>query len=72
MPQHNSNTAHLPSSDQVHNSTQQSHVKMRVVLAFIIGMAVMGTVWGLYTLMTSSTNNNKAGTQMTSDEQPNS
>lgn len=72
MPQHSSNTAHHPSSDQAHNPTQQSRGTLRVVLAFIIGMAVMGAAWGLYTFMTSSTNTNKAGTQMTSDEQPNS
>lgn len=72
MPQHSSNTAHRPTADQAHNTTQQSRGAARVVLAFIIGMAVMGAAWGLYTFMTSSTNNNQAGTQMTSDEQQNS
>lgn len=72
MPQHSSNTAHRPAADQAHNTTQQSRGAARVVLAFIIGMAVMGAAWGLYTFMTSSTNNNQAGTQMTSDEQQNS
>lgn len=72
MPQHSSNTAHRPSSDQARNTTQQSRGVLRVVLAFIIGVAVMSAAWGLYTFMTSSANNNQAGTQMTSDEQQNS
>ncbi len=72
MPQHSSNTAHRPAADQAHNTTQQSRGAARVVLAFIIGMAVMGATWGLYTFMTSSANNNQAGTQMTSDEQQDS
>lgn len=72
MPQHSSNTAHHSSADQTHNTTQQSRGVLRVVLAFIIGVAVMGAAWGLYTFMTSSANNNQAGTQMTSDEQQNS
>lgn len=72
MPQHSSNTAHRPSSDQARNTTRQSRGVLRVVLAFIIGMAVMGAAWGLYTFMTSSANNNQADTQMTSDEQQDS
>ncbi|MFU9936965.1 hypothetical protein ACNF5J_05810 [Fannyhessea vaginae] len=72
MPQHSSNTAHRPAADQAHNTTQQSRGAARVVLAFIIGMAVMGAAWGLYTFMTSSANNNQADTQMTSDEQQDS
>lgn len=72
MPQHSSNTAHHSSADQAHNTTQQSRGAARVVLAFIIGMAVMGATWGLYTFMTSSANNNQADTQMTSDEQQDS
>ena len=72
MPQHSSNTARNSSADQAHNTTQQSRGAARVVLAFIIGMAVMGATWGLYTFMTSSANNNQAGTQMTSDEQQDS
>lgn len=72
MPQHSSNTAHHSSADQAHNTTQQSRGAARVVLAFIIGMAVMGAAWGLYTFMTSSANNNQADTQMTSDEQQDS
>lgn len=72
MPQHSSNTAHRPSSDQARNTTRQSRGVLRVVLAFIIGVAVMGAAWGLYTFMTSSANNNQAGAQMTSDEQQNS
>lgn len=72
MPQHSSNTAHHSSADQTHNTTQQSRGVLRVVLAFIIGVAVMGAAWGLYTFMTLSANNNQAGTQMTSDEQQNS
>ena len=61
MPQHSSNTAHHSSADQAHNTTQQSRGAARVVLAFIIGMAVMGATWGLYTFITSS-NNNQADT----------
>lgn len=72
MPQHSSNTARNSSADQAHNTTQQSRGAARVVFAFIIGMAVMGATWGLYTFMTSSANNNQAGTQMTSDEQQDS
>lgn len=72
MPQHSSNTAHRPSSDQARNTTRQSRGVLRVVLAFIIGVAVMGAAWGLYTFMTSSANNNQADTQMTSDEQQDS
>lgn len=72
MLQHSSNTARNSSADQAHNTTQQSRGAARVVLAFIIGMAVMGATWGLYTFMTSSANNNQAGTQMTSDEQQDS
>ena len=71
MPQHSSNTAHRTAADQAHDTTQQSRGTMRVVLAFIIGAAVMGAAWGLYTFMTSPTNNNQAGTQMTSDDQQN-
>lgn len=72
MPQHSSNTAHRPSSDQARNTTRQSRGVLRVVLAFIIGVAVMGAAWVLYTFMTSSANNNQADTQMTSDEQQDS
>lgn len=72
MPQHSSNTAHHSSADQAHNTTQQPRGTMRVVLAFIIGVVVMGAAWGLYTFMTSSTNSNQTGAQMTSDEQQNS
>lgn len=72
MPQHSSTTARRSSTDQAHNTTQQPRGTMRVVLAFIIGVVVMGVAWGLYTFMTSSANNNQAGTQMTSDEQQNS
>lgn len=72
MPQHSSNTAHRPSSDQAHNTTQQPRGTMRVVLAFIIGVVVMGAAWGLYTFMTSSTNSNQTGGQMTSSNQQSS
>lgn len=72
MPQHSSNTAHHSSADQAHNTTQQPRGTMRVVLAFIIGVVVMGAAWGLYTFMTSSTNSNQTGGQMTSDEQQDS
>lgn len=72
MPQHSSNTAHRPSSDQARNTTRQSRGVLRVVLAFIIGVAVMGAAWGLYTFMTSSANNNQAGAQMTSSDQQSS
>lgn len=68
MPQHSSTTARRSSTDQAHNKTQQSRGTMRVVLAFIIGMIVMGAAWGLYTFITSS-NNNQADTQMASDDQ---
>lgn len=72
MPQHSSNTAHHPSADQAHNTTQQPRGTMRVVLAFIIGVVVMGVAWGLYTFMTSSTNSNQTGGQMTSSDQQSS
>ena len=72
MPQHSSNTAHHSSADQAHNTTQQPRGTMRVVLAFIIGVVVMGAAWGLYTFMTSSTNSNQTGAQMTSSDQQSS
>ena len=72
MPQHSSNTAHHSSADQAHNTTQQPRGTMRVVLAFIIGVVVMGAAWGLYMFMTPSSNNNQAGGQMTSSDQQSS
>lgn len=72
MPQHSSNTAHHSSADQAHNTTQQPRGTMRVVLAFIIGVVVMGAAWGLYTFMTPSTNSNQTGAQMTSSDQQSS
>lgn len=72
MPQHSSNTAHHSSADQAHNTTQQSREVLRVVLAFIIGVVVMGAAWVLYTFITSSTNSNQTGAQMTSSNQQSS
>lgn len=72
MPQHSSNTAHHSSADQAHNTTQQPRGTMRVVLAFIIGVVVMGAAWGLYMFMAPSSNNNQAGGQMTSSDQQSS
>ena len=72
MPQHSSTTARRSSTDQAHNTTQQPRGTMRVVLAFIIGVVVMGVAWGLYTFMTSSTNSNQTGGQMTSSDQQSS